>query len=311
MTTRLVCLALGLGALAGSVLLAADPAAADGWWGRGSIKDARSAAVPVPVPAPIPDHAARWYLRADVGVGFSTPEHSENGIIYGQNLYFPPDTSMPLSTPSHWAEDNTKAVFNYGAGFGYYWSSHFRTDLTFEGRTAKKLKIKGSYHYDEERYNGTDWEPTDNQVDGETSDTGELTSGLLLFNAYFDFVRAGPITPYIGAGVGFSVNRLNRKFSNREFACDPSGLYPWQNCLDLGSYGTSASDSSYDITFAAALSAGFTYSISPVTMLDVGYRYLYIGSSDINLNINGVQSNFSTGDTHEHQIRAGLRWNIQ
>lgn len=57
---------------------------------------------------------------------------------------------------------------------------------------------------------------------------------------------------------------------------------------------------------------GLTYSISPVTTLDLNYRYLYIGSSDINMNFLGnVKSNFSTGDTHEHQIRVGLRWNIQ
>jgi opacity protein-like surface antigen len=288
----------------GAGLLAAAPAVADGWYrGGGSYKD--SVAVPVPVPAPIPDYAARWYLRADLGLGFASSDPSESGIVYGQNLYPPQDTSSPFRTPSQWSDDDIASVFSYGAGFGYYWSPRFRTDLTFEGRTERDIKIRGTYDYQQEYYDlgTTSWQPTGAQVFGETRDDAKLSSGLVLFNAYYDFVRAGPLTPYIGAGVGFAVNKLQRNFANQEYIC--AGL----NCL--GPWSSLARDSSYDVTFAAAISAGLSYSISPVTMLDVGYRYLYIGSSDIDLTINGVKSNFSTGDTHEHQIRAGLRWNIQ
>ncbi len=285
----------------GAGLLTAAPAAAEGWYrGRGSIKDT----VAVPVPAPIPDYAARWYLRADLSLGFASSDPSESGIIYGQNLYPPQDTSRPFRTPGHWSDDDTQSVLSYGAGFGYYWSPRFRTDLTFEGRTERDVKIRGTYDYPHEVYDpSTGWQPTGAQIFGETRDDAKLSSGLLLFNAYYDFVRAGPLTPYIGAGVGFSVNKLQRNFANQEYAC--LGL----SCV--GPWSSLARDSSYDVTFAAALSAGLSYSLSPVTMLDVGYRYLYIGSSDIDLTINGVKSNFSTGDTHEHQIRAGLRWNIQ
>lgn len=287
----------------GAGLLAAAPAVADGWYrGGGSIKD--SVAVPVPVPAPIPDYAARWYLRADLGLGFASSDVSESGIIYGQNLYWP-DSSTPFRTPGHWSEDDTSSVFSYGAGIGYYWSPRFRTDITLEGRTERDLKIRGTYRYDEEVYDPVDneWDPTGSFIFGETNDSSKLSSGLFLFNAYFDFLRNGPLTPYIGAGVGFAVNKLERNFFNEEFRCDDFSC--------SGPRSSLARDSSYDVTFAAALSAGLSYSITPVTMLDVGYRYLYMGSSDINLTVNGVKSNFSTGDTHEHQIRAGLRWNIQ
>lgn len=287
MRTTLRCLVLGAG------LIAAVPAVADGWYGgRGSIKEA----VPVPVPVPIPDYAARWYLRADLGLGFASPDVSESGILYGGNFY-EPLASSPFATPAHWSDDDTKTTFSYGAGVGYYWSPRFRTDVTLEGRSERELKIRGAYDYPIDSLDPNDF------IEGETSDTANLNSALLMFSAYYDFVRAGPLTPYIGAGVGFAVNKLERTFANEEDICDINGCQPHGSSL--------VRDSTYDVTFAASLSAGLTYSFSPVTMLDIGYRYLYIGSSDINLTLNGVKSNFSTGDTHEHQIRAGLRWNIQ
>jgi opacity protein-like surface antigen len=290
----------------GSGLVVATPADADGWWGKGSIKD--RAAVPVPAPMPIPDYAARWYLRADLGLGFVSPDPSEKGIIYGDNFYGPdPVTSTPIATPGHWSVTDTDTTLSYGAGLGYYWSPIFRTDITLEGRTERKLNIRGTYRYDpdldDELYDDPN-DDTEYRIAGETRDQGKLNSGLFLVNAYLDFTRSGPLTPYIGAGVGFAMNKLERTYSNTEYTYADGDEYS-------GPRNAAARDSTYDVTFAAAVMAGLSYSITPVTMLDLNYRYLYIGSSDINLNINGVKSNFSTGDTHEHQVRLGLRWNIQ
>jgi len=299
-------LALTFGALA-TGLIAAAPASADGWWGRGSIKD-RRAAVPVPAPAPIPDYAARWYLRGDLGVGFSKPDPSENGIVYGQNLY-QWDARDPSSVQHRWLPNDTETTFSYGGGIGYYWAPHFRTDITLEKISERKLRIRGTYTYnaylDENNNHIPDLENgVIHPVAGETHDQGTLNSGLFLFNAYFDFVRNSPLTPYIGAGVGFAVNKLERAFSNSEDVAEvPNGLVSHREAY--------ASDSTHNVTFAAALMAGVSYSITPVTMLDLNYRYLYMSGSDIDLNINGVKSNFSTGDIHEHQVRLGLRWNIQ
>ena len=293
--------ALTIGALA-TGLIASAPATADGWWGRGSVKD-RRAAVPVPAPAPIPDYAARWYLRGDFGVGFSVPDASEDGLRYGYNLYYW-DSSKPFSTPGSWLDDDTVSILNYGGGIGYYWTPNFRTDLTLEGRSHQKLKIRGSYAYPEEELNGSNWQETGGIVAGETQDAAKLSSGLLLFNAYFDLNHAGALRPYIGAGVGLAVNKLERVFSNDEILCTAG-----PSCSLQGS--ARAKGSTHNVTFAAALMAGVSYSITPVTMLDLNYRYLYISGSDIDLNINGVKSNFSTGDIHEHQVRVGLRWNIQ
>lgn len=288
----------------GAVLLASAPAVADGWTrGGGSIRQAGPTAVPVPVPVPIPDYAARWYLRADVALGLSQPTIAEDGLIYG--LY---DSSMPFSTPGRWSDDDVNLTFGFGAGFGYYWSPRFRTDLTFEGRTGRDLKIKGSYQYAQETYGGGVWTPTGLDVVGDTSDTANLRSGVLLFNAYYDFARGGPFTPYFGAGIGFAVNALERRFRNYESVCDPTA-FPAPSCW--GPMETRASDTSHTVSLAAAATAGFAYNLSATTMLDVNYRYLFIEGTTADLDIAGTSSRLSTGDIHEHQLRAGLRWNIQ
>lgn len=287
MFRKLSSLALAICTLGGG-LFVAEAAMADGWWGRGSIKDR----VPVPAPVPIPDHSARWYLRADLGVGFASADPSESGLIGGQS-WWTPQSSL---TSEFWPQDDIQSTLTYGAGIGYYWSPNFRTDITLDGRSERSLKIRGAHYYQDSS--------NELEIAGETSDTGNLSSGVFLLNAYFDFLRAGPLTPYIGAGVGFSMNKLERKFEVAGEICSGgscTGPLMWRT-----------RDSTYDVTFAGALMTGLTYSISPVTTLDLNYRYLYIGSSDINMNFFGnVKSNFSTGDTHEHQIRVGLRWNIQ
>ena len=49
-------------------------------------------------------------------------------------------------------------------------------------------------------------------------------------------------------------------------------------------------------------------------MLDVNYRYTYIGSVDTSMTIsNGTderRSKITINESHQHAIRAGLRWNI-
>jgi len=56
--------------------------------------------------------------------------------------------------------------------------------------------------------------------------------------------------------------------------------------------------------------AGLTYDINSIVSLDVGYRFLYIGGTDVSLRINGVDSDVTVGNISEHQIRAGFRFYV-
>jgi opacity protein-like surface antigen len=109
-------------------------------------------------------------------------------------------------------------------------------------------------------------------------------------------IRTGTaFTSYIGGGVGFAANQLTRS----SIATDT-----------VATSSFSASDRTTRINFAGAAMAGLTYDINSIVSLDVGYRFLYIGGTDIDLVLNGVNSDVTVGGISEHQIRAGLRFYI-
>ena len=119
-------------------------------------------------------------------------------------------------------------------------------------------------------------------------------------NGYFDVGRWGPLTPYVGGGVGFAVARIKRENSTTETeSSGPSTI------VDVSSSSTET-----DYTFAAAASAGVSYAFSDITELDLSYRYLYMGDLGADLTVNGHTSQVSLDPTSDHQFRAGLRFNI-
>ncbi|MGE8942812.1 outer membrane protein [Leptospira interrogans] len=295
------------GLLVAAGVCAAAPVMAQGVIYKGGSKDGIAHTVPVPAPVPIPDYGARWYLRADLAAGFMSADPSESGIEYG-DLYVPQDLTSPFNSGAFARRSGSDTVFNFGGGVGYYWTSRFRTDMTIEGRTPSDLSVSGDYTYTQDDNGLSD------RVDGVTRDRTKLTSGLVLFNAYWDFMPRDRFTPYVGAGVGFAVNQLKRSFSNVEAICDGGALPVGDDCFDAGAGGVPLTDetTANTVTFAAAAMAGFSYAITPVTMFDMNYRYLYMGGSDASMSLTpSTRSTFSTGDIHEHQIRAGLRFNIQ
>jgi opacity protein-like surface antigen len=115
-------------------------------------------------------------------------------------------------------------------------------------------------------------------------------STILLANAYYDFRTGTPWTPYLGAGVGFAVNQLPRNFS---LTVDDAG----------GTFG----NRSTDVQFAAAAMAGVSYDLSSFVAIDVNYRFLHIGGSQVSLEPD-LDSAVEIGSLNEHQIRAGLRF---
>lgn len=104
-----------------------------------------------------------------------------------------------------------------------------------------------------------------------------------LVNGYIDFGTWAGITPYIGGGVGFAGLRT-----------DGSTLF--------GSLYTKTSGRT-DYEFAWAGMAGFAYSVSSNMSVDIGYRYLDLGT---------YRSPFTgkSTDVNAHEIRAGIRYMI-
>ena len=145
---------------------------------------------------------------------------------------------------------------------------------------------------------------------GDVTDTTTYRSSIFMANGYYDMSGFHRFKPYIGAGVGFSVNELKRSHRTDFSECDPVAQPDCSAPTPLGSYDA-RTDKSYTFSLAASLTAGVTYRISERTALDFNYRYLYVGGTDVSTAIGPHQSVMDIDDQHEHYIRAGLRWDIR
>ena len=254
-------------------------------------------------------------MRLDVGLGRESKHGAkENGLVYGSNPGF--SSSSPAGTgfgsSGSWFDDSSDLTFNYSGGVGYRWNSNWRSDVTVEHRSATDYKMRGSYRYDYHQFNAgppISYTPVPNiVVNGATSDATNLKSGVLMANTYFDWKNRSAVTPYIGAGMGLAYVTLHRDHASTEQLCDT--LADPTCSTSLGSRTWSGSGAETHLLWAGSATAGFSYAFSSVTSLDVNYRMLYIPTSNVNATILGHNSRFSYDDIIEHQIRAGLRWDI-
>jgi opacity protein-like surface antigen len=294
MTTR--CIKAGL-ALA-TALLAATPASATDLAYSGGIKDGRSG---VPVPAPMPVYETfRWYLRADVGLGWqdATGVH-ERGMRYGVT----DSGGRPFGMDRSWFQTDFDTMLNAGAGFGLYLSPRWRGDVTVDLRSQGEVNTQGRYSYAE--YPAAPPPiPTGNTIRGTTVEHTTVRSTVGLANVYYDLTDRGRFTPYIGLGAGMALRYVDRRHETSEERYNAAGLPTGLTRHYSGNAKTS------QLAPAAAATVGASYAVSTGVLLDFNYRYTWLGSVDNTIVINGNQSRVTVGDTHEHALRAGVRWNV-
>ncbi len=319
------------GLAAGAIALGAVPARAGDWNnGAGTLKDRGSSAVPVPAPIASPDTPSGWYVRVDGTVGSDTNFNArQKGLVVGAgNLNESFSTSGAGFNPSlSRSGDSLPTIFSGGIGIGYNWGHNWRSDVTVDRRSTINYQLRGSYQYlnNVTNPNYAAGNPTAttpyisptllappapaSRIDGTVNDETTIKSGVLLANTYYDWKNRSLFTPFIGAGVGIAYFDVRRKQSTSDTSCDPDQVP--QSCFTRTPHaGFSAERDDSQILFAAAAHAGFSYELTSSTSLDVGYRFLYIPSTGLDLKVNGSQSRVTLSDTTEHQLRAGLRWNI-
>ncbi|MCW6510113.1 outer membrane protein [Lichenifustis flavocetrariae] len=172
-----------------------------------------------------------------------------------------------------------KRDWNYGVGggVGYKFNDYFRADVTGDYLGTQKSIERSADSF------GT---------------ISTLKSNLRRFdglvNAYIDLGTWGGFTPYIGAGVGFAGLRLDGSSVNT-----PLGA--------KSHYTKYSGETRYDLAWAAM--AGLTYSVSANLLVDIGYRYLDLGTYKAP-NIPSSPFNAAKTDLNAHEIRAGLRYMI-
>lgn len=221
-------------------------------------------------PPPEPDKP-NLYLRLDLGY----------------KIYRPPAASFNLpalgyNVPGS-GEFINESLSNTGLiGFGVGWDPEgvFRADLTldyewpghFEGNLICPAPCTVA---------------PDPEYSIETADISALT---LLVNGYIDFnFHGGPLTPYIGAGVG--VSRLTT--SNVAFVNPDASTGTWTGMSTWN--------------FAYAAMAGVAYEVAPNVYIDANYRFVHLGDAMAMTSLGGGTP-ILYENINAHEIRVGIRY---
>jgi opacity protein-like surface antigen len=261
------------------------------------------------IPAPIVEDTytpveigSGWYIRGDISYDLQASMGADYRT-YGQVSAGPPATYAYGS--DRYDNFDLEATGDFSVGFGYRYNNWLRADATL-GYWSRDI-------------NGTDTTAGVGPIDcdpnfpGEVScrseDTSSVTAWELMANAYADLGTYVGLTPYVGAGAGFT--RLDyERLNNTTYCLDAGGV-------DIAGCGYSEShDGLASWRFTWALSAGVSYDLTKNTKVDLGYRYSHVQGGDMfgwdalsaGIGATGVQG--SDDGFSQHSFKAGLRYEI-
>lgn len=237
------------------------------------------------------DFATNWYVRGDLAYAAETFPKLSSGFTYN-----------PALSPAYALNQTSPALNNFSAsaGMGYRVNDWFRTDLILDYRSPVQVGWIGPQAT---CITGVDQSGTVTATDLCTSHLNtEMHRWDLLANGYFDIGTWQGLTPYIGAGAGLTWARIkqsvNWTMSNGlSYQVSTNGFY-FNNDRSLGQM-------SYQ--FAWAVMAGVAVAVMDHALLDVGYRFLNLGT------VSGISSVTATPVTQRvlaNEVRAGLRYTI-
>jgi len=239
-----------------------------------SVPAASAADMPIPIKAPVVYEFSGWYLRGDIGM-----------------------SSQRVDKMHQRLEDNVPERFNYshsfdhaafyGIGAGYQFNNWLRTDVTLEYRDKSKLTSQAVGNM--------------GSVDNFTGKKSEITG---LWNVYADLGTWWRFTPFVGAGLGFSYNRIH------DFI-DICGAGACNGQLTGISDGTG-----WKWNFAWALHAGVAYKVTPGINVELAYRYINLGDADsatfhnVDLAASRWPGPMQFKGITSHDVKLGVRWNL-
>ena len=244
------------------------------------INTAHSADMPVPVLAPAVDFSG-WYLRGDIG--FS---NQSVGSLFNVNY-------ANFNSVQNIDKGFDAAPF-FGLGIGYTVNNWLRFDVTGEYRGAAN-------------FHGLDVGALPGGGFADDRYTGSKSEWTFLLNGYVDLGTWWNITPFIGAGVGFSRNTISN-FGDISVCLNSNG------CAGAGgsdAFGGTASK----WNFAWALHAGLAYQLYRNVTLELAYRYIDLGnaqSGDL-VAFNGISFINNPMEFHHltsQDVKFGVRFNF-
>lgn len=188
-----------------------------------------------------------------------------------------------------------------GAGVGVRLARWLRIDLTGEYRFSSDVDAVDSLDLTLENPDG--------HFSSSTTYSGEHTAFVGLANIYIDLPKWHVITPYVGAGVGFARNRFSGFNTTSDGSFEDFATGDIDHEITTGFASSKASTS-----FAWALMAGAALDLDANTKLDIGYRYVNLGSDlavstdIIDCHCGTVGSPLTGSDLESHEVRIGLRY---
>ncbi len=177
-----------------------------------------------------------WYLRGDIGMTNYSVDSLYNVLYDSEGTTIDNVSKNFESSP----------LFSLGVGFRH--SDHLRFDVTGEFRGNGTFHGLDVYHYD--GGSGTD------------EYTAVLSSWAFMANAYWDIGTWHGVTPFVGGGVGTSLNTLK-------------GFTDVNTTTNGVAYGADFSQWS----LAWQLTAGMAFQVSPNVTFEAAYRYINLGNA--------------------------------
>jgi opacity protein-like surface antigen len=223
-----------------------------------------------PPPPPIEEFGG-WYIRGDIGMTNQAVKTIDNALFA---------TAVNLNI----RDLNFESGMLFGAGVGYRWNTWLRFDVTGEYRGEAGFHGLDTY--------------TVAGVARFNNYTAKKSEWLFLANVYADLGTWHSVTPFVGAGLGFSRIGIH---SFRDMGTD--------NAVPTLAFGESA----YKWNFAWALHAGISWELTKHTTIELAYRYVYLGdgqsgdlvSFDGN---NAIYNPMIFKGLDSHDLKLGLRY---
>ena len=236
--------------------------------------------------------ATNWYLRGDLGI-------AKDVQIGLGNVTLPRGNAFP----------NT---WSFGLGAGYKFNDWIRADLTLDWRAPR------SFNSNTSAINCiTGFTPVKDglgNIVGETAITdlchdmyqARVNNTTLLLNLYADLGTWWGLTPYVGAGVG--ANYVYQKASQNWYMSNGNPYHVTVpdavNTALTWYYNYDQSRSLTSVQLAWALMAGASYAVTPNLSVDIGGRYLHLGT----LTSYGTFTGASQKANNAREVRIGLRY---
>ncbi len=189
-----------------------------------------------------------WYLRGDLG-----GHKSKAGVTTG---------STAATSPR---DSKLGDALTAGAGLGYK-AGFLRADVTAD------YLVRANYRA---------------SLAGTDDITAKLSGTSLLLNGYIDLGTWYGITPYVGAGAGYSFLRVS-DFNSAVLPVVGDSTTTMQN-------------------FTYAAMAGVAVKVAPNMQIDIGYRYINYGDLTTPSTTFGPMT---INKVAGHEIRAGIRWSF-